>query len=65
MTILTKLTTKAPQKAGKKPLTEKPRPNWSESHEVRLSIRALITNVKRPKDKISRGRVNNRRTGLM
>ena len=60
-TILTKLTTIAPPKAGQNPFTTNP----SKSDEVNPKIIALIIKVNNPRVKIFKGNVNTIRIGLM
>jgi hypothetical protein len=62
---LTMLITSDPRKAALNPSTWKPRRRLSESQEVRLSIMALMMNVKSPRVRMRRGKVKSFTNGLI
>lgn len=63
--MLTRLTTRAPQKAAQKPATWKPRPSEPESELVSHSISPLTTSEKSPRVSRMKGNVRIFITGLM
>ena len=62
-TMLTTDTISAPRKAGQKPSTVKPMPNWLPISPVSQNIRVLISRVPRPSVKMISGQVRSSISG--
>lgn len=60
---LTTVTTRAPKKAGQKPLTWKPTPKAEATHPVIQNMKALIRRLPSPRVRISIGQDRSFRTG--